>query len=120
MKKKTKKRQEKKYSPSDYIRLEDAFKELRIVFGFFAESDLAFCISDGWALVPDDREDAVFYHDQDAFAFDKDGNLADDMAVAHQGDTNTALAVLINYGLDATWDGNPDRRIIIRPRSVKK
>lgn len=104
-----------------------AFSALREK-GYFAEMHFQCCQSCGWAAVPEGQEKAVFYHDQDQFAFgdepggdsDNRGNLVHPLYLAWSGDAKEIIECLSQHGLETEWDGTPEMRIAILPPGGRK
>jgi hypothetical protein len=75
-----------------------AFKDLKKL-GYFAEQDFMCCQSCGWAAVPDGQASrAVFYHAQDAEAFEQPNPQG--IYLAWSGDADEICKVLEARGLD--------------------
>lgn len=53
----------------------------------------------------------VYYHRQDAEAFNRHGNLRRNMYLGWQGDANEIVLALEAQGVRAIFDGNPQTRI---------
>ena len=106
-----------------------AFKELRKL-GWFARMRWKCCQGCGCEAVPDAVNNKyVFYHKQDAEAFNKEGNIGNharweknqrkDLYLTHGegGDGHEICAVLNKHGLKVDWDGNNDRRIKVEHKA---
>lgn len=99
-----------------------AFRDLRNI-GFIAKARFMCCQGCARAaireLIKDDKwatADIVFYHAQDAEAFDGNGTLKRSIHIAHSGDTMKAVDAFRLKGLIVKWDGNKNTRIEILPK----
>ena len=92
-----------------------AFKDLRRK-GYFARMNFLCCQSCGWAAVPNDNANAVFYHAQDHESF-KEG---EDLNLAWSGNAYEIIGILHRRGLICEWDGTAEKRILVKNPSVKK
>ena len=107
---------------NDRNKIAGAFRELRKM-GWFARMDFWCCQSCGCAALPDKCTKYVFFHNQDAEAFNEEGNIGNherwernqrkELYMSHgdPGDANMIVAILNKHGLTALWDGDNDRRI---------
>lgn len=89
-----------------------AFTELRKE-GFFARMNFSCCQNCGWSAVPADIPNVIFYHAQDAEAYNSVGNLRFHLYMAHQGNSARAVEVLTKHGLQIQWDGTDRTRIAV-------
>lgn len=91
--------------------LNKAFRTLRKA-GYLAKQNFMCCSSCGWAeinAIPDDSKKAVFYHTQDADDLKDYGNCH----LSWRGDGHEIVRILVENGVDATWDGHHTTRIEI-------
>jgi len=116
---------------NDRNRISNAFKELRKL-GYFSRMNFWCCQSCGCAAVPDKYKNKfVFFHKQDSESFGVDGNIggehrsswrggnkSDSMYMSHGegGDGNEIVFFLNKHGLDASWNGDNDQRILVKHR----
>jgi hypothetical protein len=98
---------------SDRRRLHAAFKELQKL-GYTAKANNMCCQTCGWAEIPDNAQKVVFYHRQDAYSFDKHGNLTDPICLAWSGNAKEIVSTINKHDLRAKWCGKDDRRIEVR------
>lgn len=93
-----------------------AFKELRKL-GWFARMNFWCCQGCGCANVPEKYNNKfVFYHSQDNTSIE-DGNIKErGMYMTHGegGDAKEIVFFLNKHGLNATWNGNNDTRILVQ------
>lgn len=93
-----------------------AFRELR-KRGWFARCNFWCCQSCGCNAVPDSAKNKfVFYHNQDNASL-IDGNIKESgmyMSHGEGGNGFEIVAILNKYGLDADWDGDNSKRIIVK------
>lgn len=94
-------------------RIIEAFAELQGA-GFFAMPDWQCCQTCGWAAAPDNAN-AVFWHEQDAEAFDEDGCIkaGDCVHLAWRGDGARIVVALERAGCVVDWDGEERTRIAV-------
>lgn len=96
------------------------FKSLRKV-GFIARQNYWCCQSCAWSAISDDYPHAtddsniVFYHNQDADSFDRDGYLTSTIYLAWQGDGNKIKEMAEMFGYTVDWNGTENQRIGIVP-----
>jgi hypothetical protein len=105
---------------NDKTKISNAFKNLR-KNGWFARMSFWCCQSCGCAAVPEGFNNKfVFYHKQDAEAFDREGNLGGKnkrtMYLTHGegGDANEIVKALNNHGLNTDWNGDMNIRIMVK------
>lgn len=115
---------------NDRNRIAKAFKELR-KRGWFARMNFWCCQSCGCSAVPDKAKNKfVFYHNQDADSINDEGNigvgwrwrrsghLTDEVVLylthGEGGDGREIVEVLNANGLDASWNGNNNTRILVK------
>lgn len=101
----------------DRARIHAAFETLRDE-GFDARMDWGRCQSSGWEALPKPLAGVapriVFFSQQDAAAFDGDGNIKEVLYLSHVAGAHSAyriVEVLNENGLRASWDSNLERRI---------
>lgn len=103
---------------NDKDRIRNAFKELRKM-GYFARMNFWCCQSCACADIPESYNNKyVFYHHQDNASIDKFGNLhKNGMYLSHGegGNANEICEVIRKQGLDASWNGDLDTRILVKP-----
>lgn len=111
----TKKAKTMTTTKTDKQRLNAAFAELR-KRGFVAKQRHMCCQSCGWAALPAEAPNVVFYHAQDADSL-KNGELRCAMYLAHRFESEAkgreACAVLQSHGFTTEWDGSENTRICI-------
>ena len=90
--------------------LKNTFRQLRKE-GWFARMNFKCCQSCGWSEVPDDKENVVFYHNQD----NDDLNRRGEVYLAHSGKTERLVDLLkensIGTGLVVDWNGSDSSRV---------
>lgn len=97
------------------------FKELRKE-GFVARQNYWCCQSCAWSALDSDYEgltddsDIVFYHGQDAEAFDGQHLKERGIYLAWSGNGNKIKEVFERHGFKVEWDGGEHTRIRILPR----
>jgi hypothetical protein len=94
--------------------LNKAFAALRKA-GYLAEQNFTCCQSCGWSEVPDDANKVVFYHSQDTDNLKEDGMCY----VSWKGPPTEILRIFTENGVETEWEGNEDRRIMIRIKPKK-
>lgn len=101
----------------DRARIHAAFETLRNE-GFTARMDWGADLASGYAALPHPPAGIapriVFFHKQDAEAFDALGNLSDALWLAHAASTSDVhriVEVLNAHGVVAHWDGDHAHRI---------
>lgn len=99
----------------------EVFKELRKK-GFVARQNYQCCQSCGWASMDSDYDvnddsNIVFYHGQDADAFEN-GELIHMIYLAWQGDGDLIKKTFESYGFNVDWNGAEHKRIGILPRKT--
>lgn len=82
--------------------------------GFIAWANNWCCQTCGWAAVPDDATNVVFYHDQDAESMYEDGKLF----LAWQGDSQTIVDTLQEHKLPYEWNGTINQRFVVTIPSI--
>lgn len=95
-----------------------AFRRLRKL-GYEAHMDWWCCQTCGCAALKAGTVNYVFYHDQDAAAFGRDGNLGGDrggLYLAWGGDGNVIRSALEDEGLSVEWNGKDDQCIVVTGR----
>lgn len=80
--------------------------------GFWAKENNGDCSRCGWDKVPENAGNVVFYHEQDALAFDS-GYLSQPIYIAHRGNSKRICEVFKNHGFVVAWSGNENDRIAI-------
>lgn len=114
-------RKPKKQKTSDKDRIEQAFMVLRHR-GWFARADWKCCQTCGCAAVPEGQsEHYIFYHHQDAEAFQRNRLRAGGMWLAHSGthESYELVEALRNVGLEAYWDGSVMSRVWVGHKGDK-
>lgn len=109
------KHEEKKINTKEKVN--KAFRDLRKI-GYFAKQNVGDCQSCGWAEVNSqtELEKIVFYHDQDAESWNKNGELDRKLYLAWVGDGYEVVAVLEKNDLKVEWENQaPENRIAILP-----
>lgn len=92
---------------NDRERLTIAFRALRKI-GYFARQRFWCCQSCGWSAVPEDQTDRVaFYHKQDANAFDRFGNITNEIRRVYDAQTETYSRIIDPGVLYLAWSGDP-------------
>lgn len=90
--------------------LSKAFAALRKA-GYFARQNFWCCQSCAWnAMTEEQGEKAVFYHRQD----NADKQLGNPFHLAWAGDGNEICSILNSNGVTTEWDGNKNKRILIK------
>ena len=95
--------------------------------GYFTAMHFQCCQSCGWGAVPLDAEKAVFYHDQDNYAFESQdepdynisGKLRHKLHLAWSVNAKEIIEALADQGLETEWDGSDEHRIAILPLDGK-
>lgn len=101
--------------------------------GWFARQNYWCCMSCGCAALEEDLKDRdrwVFYHQQDADAFNGRGVLTKKLYLAFGDDKGNPKKtkmlgqellelIRVGGGMRAEWDGNPNTRIAILPDRVE-
>ncbi len=90
-------------------RLAKAFASLRKQ-GFIAKMNHACCQSCGWAAIPEDANNVVFFHAQDYDTYLEDGELY----LAWHGDSQAICDALKQQRLLAVHDGSKETRILVK------
>jgi len=101
---------------NDKEKIKNAFKDLR-KHGYFARMNFWCCQSCACADIPEKYKDKfVFYHNQDNEAIKMGGNIRGVLYLSHGegGDANEICTVLRKNGLDASWNGNMNTRIMVK------
>jgi hypothetical protein len=92
-------------------RLLAAFDQLR-EDGYFAEPDWQCCQSCGLAALPDDADEYIFFHDQDA----DDLRRGNSCFLSWGGNPVHIIKRLEEAGLVVDWDGSDKVRLQVRAR----
>ena len=90
-----------------------AFKLLRNK-GYFAKQNYYCCTNCGWSAIPEDKADhAVFYHNQNAESFEKDGNIRkkDILYLAWSGNGKEIVEILQSVNFKVVWNGKEETKI---------
>ena len=110
----------KKKTPSepenDRQRITRAFRELRKL-GYFARQKWSCCGGCGSSEVPSKYKNKyVFYHMQDNQSIDEFGNINGELYMCHgeDGNGNDIVYFLNKHGLDASWNGNINTRVLVK------
>ncbi len=90
--------------------------------GFVALTKAACCQGCSWSMLDKKYkgkipENVVFFHDQDADAFNRFGRLERPLYITHKGDARRIVAALVDHGFQASWpDSDPNKRIVVTGR----
>jgi hypothetical protein len=90
-------------------RLTKAFSILRKK-GWFAKQNFWCCQSCGFAAIPEGTTNCVFYHNQDKTRLNENNSTY----LSYDGNTTELVEVLKNVGLEVEWDGNTNKRILVK------
>lgn len=107
---------------TDKQRFTKMFRELR-KSGFIARQNYMCCQGCGWAAigshygVEDEKQNVVFYHQQDHDSFDKKGKLTQLIRLSWQGNGALIKDTAEKFGYRVDWDGTEKERIGILPRT---
>lgn len=89
--------------------LKNFFRDLRKE-GFFARMNFMCCNTCAWAEVPEDKENVVFYHNQE--------NPEDEyLYLCWSGDARIIFDIAENNNFDMIWNGNQDVKIKLRDKA---
>ena len=87
--------------------------------GYIAKQNNMCCSTCGWAAIENqygrDVEKAVFYHRQNADAFNKDKMLTYPLYLTWMGDGEELVRIIEENGMKAEWKGTEAYRISILP-----
>jgi hypothetical protein len=90
-----------------------AFRHLRKA-GYFAEQNFWCCSTCAWAdLEGGESDKAVFYHRQDNESW-KGNKLRKDLYLSWSGNGSVIVNILEDVGLSVVWDGDVNKRIMVR------
>ena len=94
---------------SKYSRLNKSFADLRQA-GYFAKQDFCCCSSCGWAAIPENQSNkAVFYHKQEL----ESKREGIPLYVCWDGNGDDIIKIFSNNGIESTWNGEKDNKIVI-------
>ena len=88
--------------------LNKAFRELRKA-GFFAKQNFECCNTCGWALVPGEQKNVVFYHYQAAQRLKNKGVTY----LSWSGNAQQIISILESNHIKTEWDGSNNTKIQI-------
>lgn len=91
-----------------YNKIEKAFNELRVL-GFFAQSNHMCCQTCAWTDIPEEFDNVVFYHNQDA----EDLKKNKECYLSWSGDAKKIVEILEKHQVKVQWDGKETTRIKI-------
>ncbi len=97
-----------KTNKTNLKKINKAFKELTEL-GFYAKQNFWCCSTCALHAIPDNTENYIFYHQQDADMLKNTGGCY----LAWAGDANKIIEVMKRNSIKVNWDGDSNHRIHI-------